>query len=396
MEQDLFEWLNSKRVEDNGTSLLLAPLSVTQNETVDTKASDEVFVDDAETLEAEEISIDVPNEEDEEISVDTSETIPETLVDNPEPPAPETKETVNEIQERQQTENESPEPVNEDHEWQERATGFTLSLDEPPPELWTNINNDDEEPGYEETDSLQGAAYVQIHGRNFTERLHNAMKHRKERAKLEEPHNTIDLSRIYVQKTIIYCATLLMTLGFALLALWFIWRETPEGMKSRALSLESRGKFDEASAIYQRAYRRYPKDTEFLAELSTTSEKAGHVQTAKTAHEEYVRITSTDNEVKTVPLETKPVPPVKKMTFTDYLDEANHAYNIGMYNRSVKYFFRAHDASPDDIRPYIGVSNAYRMKGMYFDSRRILDEARIKFGRNPDIETGYIFLREAK
>lgn len=301
-------------------------------------------------------------------------------------------------------------PAQQDHEWQERATGFTLSLDEPPPELWTHINDDDPEPDYEPTESLQGAAYVQIHGRNFTERLHHTLKHRKERAEERaQAEHEADHSHPYIQKSVILASTLLMALGFSFLALWFIGRETPEGMRSRALSLKEAGKFEEASEIYRRAHRRYPNVAEFLEGLSETSEKAGHPQTAKTAHDEYIKMTSPDTPPKTEPEVIVPLKPEspkpepvslilneRPLTFQDYLDEANHAYNIGMYNRAVINFFRAHEINSGDFRPYIGLAASYRMKGMYFDSNRILDEARRKFGRSPALDMETYFLREAK
>ena len=84
------------------------------------------------------------------------------------------------------------------------------------------------------------------------------------------------------------------------------------------------------------------------------------------------------------------------MTFDEYLSEANHAYNIGMYSRAVVNFFRAMEINSRDIRPYIGLAGAYMAKGMYFDCKRILDEARRIFRRNPTIEMGYKYLREAK
>ncbi|MBQ7193914.1 MAG: hypothetical protein IJR98_06060, partial [Synergistaceae bacterium] len=88
----------------------------------------------------------------------------QNFVDNETEQAPE-PEPLNcqlEIPENVDNEDDDLKEIPDDHEWQERATGFTLSLDDPPPELWTGINDDDEELDYEETDSLQGAAYVQI------------------------------------------------------------------------------------------------------------------------------------------------------------------------------------------------------------------------------------------
>lgn len=298
------------------------------------------------------------------------------------------------------------EEIPQDHEWQERATGFTLSLDEPPPELWTHINDDDPDPEYEPTDSLQGAAYVQIHGRNFTERLHHTLKHRKERAEERaQAENDNPPSKSIMQLGVILCVTLVMMMGVACLALWFVWRETPDGMNRRAESFIEAGKFVDAEEIYRKAHRRYPDKAEFLAGLSEASEKAGHHQTAKAAREEYTNKT----ESKNIPPdpETKPeiipqqksrhvIPEEKPKTFADYLNEANYAYNIGMYNRAVTNFFRAMNINSRDIRPYIGLSSCYRMKGMYFDSYRIIEEARRIFGRSPAVDMCIYFLREAK
>ena len=294
------------------------------------------------------------------------------------------------------------EPIPQDHEWQERATGFTLSLDEPPPELWTHINDDDPDPEYEPTDSLQGAAYVQIHGRNFTERLHHTLKHRKERAEERaQAENDNTPSKTLMHMTVILCATLVMVLGFAFLALWFIGRETPEGMKRRAESLAEAGNFEKAAEIYRRAHRRYPDNPEFLAGLSESSEKAGHPQTAKAARDEYENKISVPESKDNSPKPEAPqtsrniIPQEKPKTFTDYLNEGNYAYNIGMYNRAVINFFRAMSMNSRDIRPYLGLAASYRMKGMYFDSNRILEEARRLFGRSPAVDMGLYFLREA-
>lgn len=347
------------------------------------------------------------------------------------------------------TPNDSPEspaqddPVNQTHAWQEQATGFTLSLDEPPPELWTHINDDDEDLDYEPTDSLQGAAYVQIHGRNFTERLQHTLKHRQERAhERAEAERELNPNRSYIQKTIIICATMLMVLGFAWLSLWFIRRETPEGMNIRAQSLADNAEYEQAASMYQKAYRRYPHELTFLAGLAENAEKSGHVQTAKTAWEEYIRVIPPENsrdithakeQLKLLggditehkherlqPTTPENLPPVKKpetitpskpapqksperftlkeipLSFEFYISEGNYAYNIGMFNRATLNFFKAMEIDSNDIRPYIGLANCYYAKGMYFDSKRILDEARKKFNRDPTIEMGYKILKEAK
>ena len=360
MEQDLFKWLNSKDNNSQGTGLLLAPLSDAPEpipevsdipdvpEEIDCKPDSQSFVDNQTEQDPEPEPLDCKLE------------IPET-VDNPSEPEsdckPDSQEFVDnqDNQNNENNEDDDLEEIPDDHEWQERATGFTLSLDEPPPELWTGINDDDEELDYEENDSLQGAAYVQIHGRNFTERLHYTLRHRKEKAeeRAEAERESAASSHPYFQKSIIFCSTLLMCLAFAWASLWFL-----DGLVKNS--------------------KRAQKDVE-------------PTQTQTQI------LVSKEPEVQPKPVEIKTVPIIEKPpTFEDYLNEANHAYNIGMYNRSIIYFFRAHEVKPADIRPYIGLANAYRMKGFYFDSRRILDEARSRFRRNPDIEMGYIFLREEK
>ena len=86
----------------------------------------------------------------------------------------------------------------------------------------------------------------------------------------------------------------------------------------------------------------------------------------------------------------------EKLTFDEYLQEGTHAFNVGMYNRAVINFFRAYDINSNDPRPYIGLAGAYRAKGLYFDAKVILDEARKKFRRNPTLEMERQFLREAR
>ena len=436
MEQDLFGWLNSTHSnspQSQGTGLLLAPLSDTQPP--ETEALQEIPTphDEPEPLAVEELQElqDEVRELQAEIEDETQE--PEEPSSLPEyepadylPEIPGHAAVDDETQEPEEPSSlpeyeptdDLPDEIPDDHEWQEQATGFTLSLDEPPPELWTNLNNDDdEELDYEPTDSLQGAAYVQIHGRNFTERLHHTLKHRKERAQERAESERENPSRGYIQKAVILCATMLMALGLSWPALWLLNRETPEGMKARAEALVEAGKFEEAAGIYRKAHRRYPGDIMFLKGLAETSEKAGLTQTARTAQEEYLKAIASDDEP---PLqkhddEEEPMPePVtillpprkpeqpnpkeipKPLTFEEYINEGNRNYNIGMYSRAVVNFFRAMELNSRDIRPYIGLSGAYRERGMFFDSKRILDEARKRFQRNPTIEMGYKFLREAK
>ena len=77
----------------------------------------------------------------------------------------------------------------------------------------------------------------------------------------------------------------------------------------------------------------------------------------------------------------------KPLTFEDYLREGNEAFNLGIYNSALKSFFRALELDDNDTRPYIGLAGAYRAKGLFFDSKRILDDAMIIFRKDPTIET---------
>ena len=414
MEQDLFSWLNSQR-NSQEAGLLVAPLSPERPENI--SALDEIIPEEESERENQTANAE-PEHEDSDLQLQD-----ETFESQPAISESNQQDNSEDLENESATDFSTPqnetgqdessayipqdappddEAIPQDHDWQERATGFTLSLDEPPPELWTHINDDDPDPEYEPTDSLQGAAYVQIHGRNFTERLHHTLKQRKERAEERAQDNDEPPAKTLMQMAVILCSCLVMALGFALLALWFIGRETPDGMKRRAESLIEAGRFDEAAEVYRRAHRRYPDKPEFLAGLSESSEKAGHPQTAKAARDEYEqkvsRPASTDIPPKpeTKPQEHHVIPEEKPMTFTDYLNEGNYAYNIGMYNRAVINFFRAMNINSRDIRPYLGLSASYRMKGMYFDSYRITEEARRLFGRSPAVDMCIYYLREAK
>ena len=250
------------------------------------------------------------------------------------------------------------------HEWQERATGFTLSLDEPPPELWTHINDDDPDPEYEPTESLQGAAYVQIHGRNFTERLHHTLRTRKERMQSGSDDNDSDgaISRMR-NIAVMLCSLLVMALGLSCIGLYFVWRMTfyrPEGKR---------------------------------AVISNADQ---HIESVQPEKEKPVSTTQSKDIPRTQNIARRSIPKEKPKTFTDYLNEGNYAYNIGMYNRAVINFWNAKKINGRDIRPYLGLSACYRKKGMYVDAHYVIEEARRLFGRSPAVDMAVYFLREAQ
>ena len=305
------------------------------------------------------------------------------------------------------------------------AADLHINLNEPPQEMWTDIDSDDEPKDYELNPSLQGDAYIPVkHGANFTQRLHATLQSRKERAAQQREYEEQNANHHpYLQKALILCGVLLMSLGFAYLGLWFIQRETPDSLNERARALYDKGEYDEAVMLYQRGYRRYPHVLTFLTGIARSAEKAGHTQTAITAWNEYAaalpkedeehrraareelarlipggeRHESTAHAVQPARPPAHParatLPEVRPLTFDEALAEGNNAFNIGMFSRAIANFHKAHAIRENDIRPYIGLAESYRAKGMYFDAKRFLDEAMRKFGRDPALEVEMYFLR---
>ena len=479
MGQDFIDWLRANETEEEkthqtGAGLLLAPINLDQpNESNEKLENDDVSILD-EIVQQEEkeeenesgSELELPIEISEQIqniqeTIESLENVSQIPISESESeseiesePQEQVLDSVQEEKIEEPTEILPPEfndpDVNINKAWQERATGFELSLDEPPPEIWTRINEssseyeDDEEVDYEQGVSLQDAAYVQKreHGKNFTERLQHTLKGRKQRAELlreeeesKKPHHP------YIRKTVRICVALLITLGLVCLALWFIQRWTPDKMNERALNLYEQGKYDEAMNLYQNAYKRYPNVLTFLTGLAESAEKAGHVQTAKAAWNEYLHFLPdkdiehkqhAENELKRlngdedkteepakeesqapkqepeqeskqeteaeshdIKLQLPSKPSIVPVTFDEFLKEGNNAFNKGMYNVAIIYFFRALELNGSDVRAYIGLAESYRAKKMYFDSMRIIIEARKKFKRNPTIEMIAKYIKEA-
>ena len=221
-----------------------------------------------------------------------------------------------------------------------------------------------------------------------------------------------------------------MTLGFAYFGLYFIQRETPDGLNARAVNAFEQGNFDEAANLYAIGCRRYPHVLTFFTGLARSAEKAGRTQTAITAWNEYMSsLPEGDTEDRrtaqqeldrlipggekkpqtytiTLPQPAKPavketpsavnkpqLPDVRPMTFEEALSEGRNAFNIGMFSRAIANFHKAHAIRENDIRPYVGLIASYRSKGMFFDAKRLLDEARKKFGRRPELEIEMYYLR---
>lgn len=264
---------------------------------------------------------------------------------------------------------EGSEKVQEAEHEEIQHTVFSLNLDEPPPELWTRINSptaDDteDEEEYEQGMSLQGAAYIPKktkHGKNFTQRLQKTLQGRKERAaRLKEEEEEHAPHHPYIYKAVIMCGTLIIALVLSWVCLWFMQ--------------------DGVAAYLERARE---------------EQQTVKPEVIERIEPEEIILPPVQSEV---PPEPEPVivpiaPAPHIMTFDEALTEGNNAYNIGMYSNAVRSFHRALSLREDDIRPYIGLCASYRAKGMYFDAKRLLTEARIKFGRNPAIEMEQYYLR---
>ncbi len=451
------DWLKAESTDKKilGTGLLLAPVNPDKPE----PANEPNFIpddsDQENQIEVENLSSEILDLQQDVTQLQESLETPEPSQEIQEPQSElenvnlEDVATIEEQEEPQEEQIEEVEVENDDLDfqeaWQGADTGFHLNLDEPPPELWTRIGisasdlenlneqEDEEELDYEQGMSLQGAAYVpktdkSEHGKNFTERLHETLRGRKQKAEqLREQQEELKDHHPYRSKSVIICSTLLIVMGFVFFALWFAQQWTPTKIYQRAEAKSQNGDYEGAMKLFQRGYKRYPNVLTFLTGLAKSAESADHVQTAVIAWEAYInslpanekdnkRIAQRElNRLKgegTTP-EPEPEQPEEKIkskdesatsvqivqklnlpiNFEDFLREGNDAYNLKMFNPAVIYFARAMELNGSDVRAYIGLAAAYRAKGMYFDAKRILDEALRKFKRNPTIE---IMLQELK
>lgn len=319
--------------------------------------------------------------------------------------------------------------------WHEANAGFELSMKEPPPQIWASQNESESESEDEENENdsedyehiiLQQNSSVTIHGTNFTQRLQRTLQGRKNKAaelrrKNTEKHKH---SHSYILHAFMICSVMLLAIGLAWLSLRYLQTKTPDSFNQRASELYEQGKYDEAMNLYQEAYNRYPNDIRFLEGIARSAEKAGHSQTAAIAWDEY-RNSHHENQSRDIEPQKAPEPlkinintntgggkkeseresnteskitrePARVFTFDDYLNEANRLYNIRMYTRALVNFLHALEQRNDDIRPYIGLVESYRAKGIDFEAKRILDEAERRFGKNPTIEILKKLLKESK
>lgn len=477
MNQGLLDWLNAANINDknyyepkeNISGLLLAPINIKQqdihedlnliheiNEPDDESESQDItkdHEDDSQNITLQPLSLTKENEDDsqsvtpqhsnityghednhEELSqnespeINTLIGIPEDIKNNREITEAEaiTRELEslkNEVDSIAET---STHELDLNRAWHEASAGVELSMNEPPPQIWSSQNESEDEDNDNDDEYehiiLQQNSSVTLRGTNFTQRLQNILQGRKKKAaELRRKNSEKNKhSHPYIRNAFMFCAVMLLALGLSWAALEYLKTRTPESFNAKASALYEQGKYDEAMNLYQEAYNRYPKVLTFLTGIARSAEKAGHTQTANIAWEEYRKALPDDkkenskdrepeNKSQTLKInintggdkreaknESREQKKNNVLTFNEYLNEANRLFNIRMYNRALIHFFHALERRSDDIRPYIGIAESYRAKGMYFDAKRILDEARRRFGINPTIEAAKEFLKGSK
>ena len=373
MNQDFINWLaagsnDEKNFSSDGTGLLLAPVNLepAQEPTPDNGLEQD---DPEKVYEPDKI------EEVEELSAEIFE-LHKTV-----------KDLQNSLEEESQPQgsqiNDAGVEINIDDDtdiqkaWQEKAADFNLSLDEPPPELWTRIgeygSDDDDEIEYEQGMSLQGAAYVRKREQrtNFTERLHHTLRGRQKKAEIErEQEKEKKDNHPYRTRIIILCSTLLIVLGFACAALWLVQNWLPKKLK---INIHN----NDGLAV---RHEELKAGEELSEDLGVRSEDLSIISDDLISND--VHEISEDVETETEAQAEVKIP----VTFDDFLNEGNNAYNLGLYNMAVVNFFKASELNGSDIRAYIGLAASYRAKGMFFDTKRILDEAKRRFKRNATVE----------
>ena len=348
MNQDFINWLNSADNENNntsqGTDLLVAPISVadshddlesqtqTQHEVKDEAPKHEI-INETQSQQLE-FKFDSDTDTESEHESETHEVHEE--------PSPQPESEINNILQelrhlrRQVEELDTPQ----------------INYDEPPPQTWADTDSDLEIDSelyehYEQGIDFQEYNDRTPHGTNFTRRLQRILHERKERAAEEKlREDARKNSHPYIAKGILLCLSLIIALLFAVGVLVYLQKRVPNFINVNHIS-ESESEPEPESQSQE--VNRFP--------IQMTQIKA-------------------DDDTN-----------INKLTFEDYLREGNEAFNLGIYNSALKNFFRALELDDNDTRPYIGLAGAYRAKGLFFDSKRILDEAMIIFRKDPTIET---------
>ena len=244
--------------------------------------------------------------------------------------------------------------------------------DEPPPETWAEYNTEIDEDSELYEHYEQGIDFQEYndripHGTNFTRRLQRILHERKERAAEEKMRaDSQKTPHPYMMKGILFCLSLIIAFMFALGVLFFLQKKVPNHTQHTEL-LNEQEQEQVTQAIIKIEHKPEP---EIIKSGDNT-----HIDIAKTVQ---AARPEKPKEIRR---------PAKPLTLEDYLREGNEAFNLGIYNSALKSFFRALELDDNDTRPYIGLAGAYRAKGLYFDSKRILDEAMMIFRKNPTIET---------
>ena len=147
--------------------------------------------------------------------------------------------------------------------------------------------------------------------------------------------------------------------------------------------------FSNMTSLISAVFRGFDKGADFYIEYPDNAHVSQSAMLSDSDSESESESESQAHEVTRVPIQMTQIKAGDDaaLTFEDYLREGNEAFNLGIYNSALKNFFRALELDDNDSRPYIGLAGAYRAKGLYFDAKRILDEAMIIFRKNPTIET---------
>ena len=361
MNQDFINWLNSADNADNNgnnntdtsqdNGLLVAPLSLAY-----TQDSKEIIQQEAPDSEN--------THEESQIQSQTQQEETDSESDS----KPESESEINNI--LQELRNLRKQVENLDG-------NIPAQYDEPPPQTWAEYDTEIDENSelyehYEQGIDFQEYNDKIPHGTNFTRRLQRILHERKERAAEEKMRaDSQKTPHPYMMKGILFCLSLIIAFLFALGVLFFLQKKVPNYTQNTSLI-----ELNEQEQVTQIIEHKPESEPEIIKSGDNTQ-----VKIAKIA--EIAKIEQ--NTQKENPKEIRR--PAKPLTFEDYLREGNEAFNLGVYNSALKNFFRALELDDNDTRPYIGLAGAYRAKGLYFDSKRILDEAMMIFRKNPTLET---------
>ena len=251
-----------------------------------------------------------------------------------------------------------------------------ISYEEPPPETWGDSDSDSEIESelyehYEQGIDFQEYNDRTPHGTNFTRRLQRILHERKERAAEEKlREDSRRSSHPYIAKGILLCLSLIAAFLFAVGVLVYLQKRVPNFINTNVNP-------DSIESIQEEKLED--------SESESKAQEINNVQITQTEtnNQTQTQIKAGDTN-SAINHESRAATP---LTFEDYLHEGNEAFNLGIYNAALKNFFRALELDDNDTRPYIGLAGAFRAKGLYFDAKRILDEAMMIFRKNPTIET---------